>query len=268
MARPVSLVTSLLVLAALAGGCATNYPKTVEGSTRTYLDVLDGWERAFEQLPMFSDKATRAVPLRPLEPGWEIGAVLDKRTHQPLTGACVVPPERLPPKQPVGELPAVWANATFAIDLDGRLPKAVALVREQVPGFALSLKRTRTAKFGYSELAAVYPYWVDVIEPVLNATGCRSAIARRDVLFVTARIFGKELTQSTKALGGKVEVRYIGSLKVSYDDSGGFEIVDTEPGVKFVVLTALEDSPLAVRNPAIVKPGDDTVRELRRKATE
>lgn len=66
------------------------------------------------------------MPLRPLEPSWEIGAVLDKRTHQPLTAACVVPPDKLPKSQAVGELPAVWANATFAIDLDGRLPTAAA----------------------------------------------------------------------------------------------------------------------------------------------
>lgn len=82
----------------------------------------------------------------------------------------------------------------------------------------------------------------DVFESFITVRNCSTAIGNRKVFYVRGQVSSKVSIKSKKEYKANLKVKSIQKDKnlVAYDQNGGFEVIDTEPTVHFLIVTKIE----------------------------
>lgn len=222
-------VTVATLFCILLSGATCNTQTRTASDLGNYFEAKTAFSSVLDEWLSGQNEKWRVIPI--YGPVYEPGTPLEPGSTEPLTDKCLVPKDAVN-DDPMTSFPKISADYNFS--LDASIPASIAEAKSKMVSGGADLSASSESKLEYTELTqrAVRR---DVFDESLMQLDCLAVIAGREVTVVRGLIVGKEAVSSTKALsaGAKVDVMSREGLKLTYDNSGGFRLEDTEPQPKY-----------------------------------
>lgn len=215
--------------------CAPTKPPAT--SVKSYIDLkreyVSALESASPQWGVGSNYRLAVIP--PMTEPYMPGTPLLAGSYEPLTDACMVPKDRMPPIDLSGP-PETNYNSDFSVSLG--VPALLKPAIEAVADVRAATSAQDIAAFALTQLKVINPR-SDVLREATLSERCLSAIAQKDVVMVRGLIYGTEKISSKHSFSGNVTSASLGTnnIEVKYDSHGGYEVKDSQPKPLFWIVS-------------------------------
>lgn len=204
------------------------------------------------------DDTYRLIPIT--GPAYPVGALVSIENPLDLESRdCVVAPEQLPTAEPWAELPN-WASSSN-LDLGLGIPAFFKrLFGQAETTLDASLKIQSESQFQIAQISQVF-LTRSQLRQTLASPVCQAALSGipgGSVIFIRGLVYGQETLRSVKGFGAGVKATVgagDGQFSLRYDNSGAFELTETEPSPKFAIIAKVALAPPSATGDRLVRQG-------------
>ena len=180
--------------------CASTKPGST--SVKSYIDLKREYVAALESAsPQWGSESNyRLAVIPPMTEPYMPGTPLLAGSYEPLTDACMVPKDRMPPIELSGP-PDTNFNTDFSVRLG--VPALLRPAIEAVADVNVATSKQDIAVFALTQLKIFNPRSDVFREATLNER-CLSAVAQKNVVMIRGLIYGTEKISSRHSFSGNV----------------------------------------------------------------
>lgn len=255
-------ISKLFILSASAmalTSCAASPGPVIEKSTSKLISYFEAknelaaaLQASLSGVPEMAGGRETPVPYRLVAingPAYPIGSLIPLDNALDLESRdCVIVENKLPKAEPWASFPS-WTSSS-KLDLGLNMPALFrGIFSKAENSLDTGVQFERSGNFQVNELSQIFLSRLEVSRAVRNPK-CKQAIEATQngaAIFVRGLVYGKESLKSGLAFSSGVNAKSVespnGEFRISFDNSGAFELAENGTKPKFAIITKVAAKP-------------------------
>jgi hypothetical protein len=261
--KRISVAISLSFAFGLAHSADTQSQNIVPHQIVSYAHVRNELAATLQSALVDNQSSTKYRVYPVIGPMYPIGAAIDPNNPLDLeTRRCVVAPRRLPTADPWGPFPSWTSNEN--VDMGAGIPARIAAVLVSI---GIHFHHAKSIEYQLTDISQVLIAKDDFYSLVASKICLKQLQAHPGgLLLVRGLIIGREDLRTAGGWGAAANAhvfsRDVSPFTLSYDTSGDFELKDTTPIAKFMILTKVLPPDRGSIENSLVLPTDRDLAHL------